>query len=239
MQILLQDATYNLILIEAIGALFLLDTYFEKNKATDSHILSEYKHIEENTQQIPREETKMKSNDITSSNENTNTPKIDINDTAIPEYLEVVKSEYEIERNKKQSFETRSGLLLTLLGAIMIFYFQSIKLTDIFILFSKPLTFTLFVKILSGCSIYGTFIFTFISIINTIFAKKHDNFETNGINEQLLVEDRINAMTRLIFTYREIIKKHRISNEKRAKWYIASLHSMLILLLSTILYISL
>ena len=121
----------------------------------------------------------------------------------------------------------------------MIFYFQSIKLTDIFILFSKPLTFTLWVKIISGCSIYGTFIFTFIAIINTISAKKHDNFETNGINEQLLVEDRINAMTRLIFTYREIIKQHRISNEKRAKWYIASLRSMLLLLLSTILYISL
>lgn len=238
-QILSQDTTYNLILIEAIGALFLLDTYLEKNKATDSHILSECKHFEENTQQVPREETKMKSNDIMSSNEKTNTLKIDINNTAIPEYLEVVKSEYETERNKKQSFETRSGLLLTLLGAIMIFYFQSIKLTDIFILFSKPLTFTLWVKIISGCSIYGTFIFTFIAIINTISAKKHDNFETNGINEQLLVEDRINAMTRLIFTYREIIQQHRISNEKRAKWYIASLLSMLLLLLSTILYISL
>jgi len=238
-QILSQDTTYNLILIEAISALFLLDTYFEKNKATDSHILSECKHFEENTQQVPREETKMESNDIMSSNEKTNTLKIDINNTAIPEYLEVVKSEYETERNKKQSFETRSGLLLTLLGAIMIFYFQSIKLTDIFILSSKPLTFTLWVKIISGYSIYVTFIFTFIAIINTISAKKHDNFETNGINEQLLVEDRINAMTRLIFTYREIIKQHRISNEKRAKWYIASLLSMLLLLLSTILYISL
>lgn len=238
-QILSQDTTYNLILIEAIGALFLLDTYFEKNKATDSHILSECKHFEENTKQIPREETKMESNNITSSNEKTNTPKIDIHDTAIPEYLEVVKSEYEIERNKKQSFETRSGLLLTLLGAILIFYFQSIKLTDIFTLFSKPLTFTLLVKILSGCSIYGTFIFTLIAIIQTISAKKHDNFETNGINEQLLKEDRVNAMTRLIFTYREIIKQHRGSNEKRAKWYVASLRSMLILLLSTIIYISL
>lgn len=238
-QILSQDTTYNLILIEAIGALFLIDTYFENNKTTDSHILSECEHFEDNTQQIPSEETKMKANDIIPSDEKTNTPKIEINDTAIPEYLEVVKSEYEIERNKKQSFETRSGLLLTLLGAIMIFYFQSIKLTDIFVLFSKPLTFILLIKILSGCSIYGTFIFTLIAIIQTITAKKHDNFETNGITEQLLKEDRVNAMTRLIFTYREIIRQHRISNQNRANWYIASLRSMLILLLSTIIYTSL
>lgn len=239
LQILSQDTTYNLILIEAIAALFLLDTYFEKNKAIDSHALLDFKYCEENKQQIPREETKMESNDATLSDERTNTPKIAISNTAIPEYLDVVKSEYEIERSKKQSFESRSGLLLTLLGAIAIFYFQSIKLSDIFILLSKPLTFILLVKILSGCITYGTFIFTFISIIKTISAKKYDNFETEGINEQLLVENRINALARLIFTYREIIKQHRISNEKRAKWYIASLNSMLILLLSTILYISL
>lgn len=238
-QILSLDTQYAYNLIEAIGALFLLDTYFEKNKATDSRILSEYTHFKEHTQQAQRKETKMETNDIMSSNKKMAFPKIDIKNTAIPEYLEVVKSEYEIERNKKQSFETRSGLLLTLLGTIMIFYFQSIKLIDIFILFSKPLTFTLLVKIISGCSIYGTFVFTLIAIINTISAKKHDNFETNGINEQLLMEDRTNAMTRLILTYRKIINQHRISNEKRAKWYIASLRSMLLLLLSTILYISL
>lgn len=240
-QILSQNITYNPILIEAIGALFLLDTFFEKNKTTNSYITLKHEPIKEKDQNLPLGESIMqaKTNNESSLNDHSSIPNIDISNTAIPEYLEVVKSEYQIERNKKQSFETRSGLLLTLLGAVLIFYFQSIKLTDIIFLFSQPLTFLLLIKILFGCSIYGSFIFTLISIIQTISAKKHDNFETNGITEKLLAENRLNALTRLIFTYRDIIVQHRISNEKRAKWYIASLRSMLILLISTIIYMSL
>ena len=43
---------------------------------------------------------------------------INVSDTAIIEYLEAVKSEYDNERNKKQSFENRAGLIMALLGAI-------------------------------------------------------------------------------------------------------------------------
>lgn len=46
-QILSADGTYNINRIEAIGALFLLDTYFDKNKATDSYLLSQGEHLED------------------------------------------------------------------------------------------------------------------------------------------------------------------------------------------------
>lgn len=240
-QILSENSTHNLVLIEAIGALFLLDTYFEKNKIIDSFNLKENKQINRGTQNLLLEAPIMQieTTNEASSNEQPFTPQKNIDETAIPEYLEVVKSEYQIERNKKQSFETRSGLLLTLLGAMSIFYFQSVKLTDIIHLFSQPLTFMLLMKILAGCCMYGAFVFSYIAILKTISARRHDNFETNGINEKLLLEDRLNALTRIIFTYREIIAQHRLSNEKRAKWYISSLKSTLVLLLSTIIYTSL
>ena len=40
-----------------------------------------------------------------------------VENTAILESLEVVMSEYKIERDKKQSFETRAGIIMALLGA--------------------------------------------------------------------------------------------------------------------------
>jgi len=241
-QLLSGDSTYNSLLIESIGALFLLDTYFDKIKSITTPTTNEQ--MSQIIQIESAEENIMSKNKYTHSEDPiTNQPQeiaeINISDTAINEYFNVVTTEYQIERSKKLSFETRSGLLLTLLSAICIFYFQSFKFTDIIALCSKPLTFLLFIKIISGILIYLSFIFTFISIIKTLAAKKHDNFEVKGINERLLIEDRKNAMARLIFTYRDIIIQHRLSNEKRAIWYKSSLYSTFILLISTIIYLSL
>lgn len=241
-QLLSGDSSYNSSLIESIGALFLLDTYFDKTKNINIPIINDrndsIKKVESTEEEIivPKNKSQIIENQTTTQSQGV--PEFNISDTAINEYFSVVTSEYQIERSKKQSFETRSGLLLTLLSAICIFYFQSIKFTDIISLCNKPLTFLLFIKIISGILIYLSFIFTFISIIKTLTAKKHDNFEVKGINERLLIEDRKNAMARLIFTYRDIIIQHRLSNKKRAIWYKSSLYSTFILLISTIIYLA-
>ena len=78
-----------------------------------------------------------------------------------------------------------------------------------------------------------------IAIIKTIATKRHNNFDVSNINEKLLAENRIDAMARLIFTYRSIIEQHRKINELRAKWYKIALYSTFGLLLSTIIYTSL
>ena len=48
--------------------------------------------------------------------------------TAILEYLDAVKHEYDCEAEIKTSFENRAGVLLTLLGAVCIFLFDKVKL---------------------------------------------------------------------------------------------------------------
>jgi len=50
-----------------------------------------------------------------------------VENTAILECLEVVMSEYKIERDKKQSFETRAGIIMALLGATCGIFFKTIK----------------------------------------------------------------------------------------------------------------
>lgn len=163
---------------------------------------------------------------------------IDISCTAMVEYLEVVKSEYENERNKKQSFENRAGLIMALLGAICIFLFEQVKLSGIFQLMVAPINFLVLLKITSGLLVYISFGFTMVMIIKTIIVQKHDNFEVKGINEALLVEHRIGALCRIIFTYRDIISQHRERNELRAKAFRDSLYGVSVTLISIIVYVS-
>lgn len=164
---------------------------------------------------------------------------VKVEDTAIEEYLEIVKNEYETERNKKQSFENRAGLIMALLGAICIFLFEKVELSDIIALMTISLTFTDLIKIISGLAVYGSFIFTIIMIIKTINVKQHSNFEVKSIDEILLAEQRLVALCKIIFTYRDIIIQHRELNEKRAFAFRMSLYGISITLISIIVYITL
>jgi hypothetical protein len=178
-------------------------------------------------------------NDVDSQNgvNDSNDLLIDVSETPIIEYLEIVKDEYEIERNKKQSFENRAGLILALVGAICIFVFEKVKLNDVISLMSKNLTFFIFLKIVSGVSVYVGFAITMIMILRTITVQKQDNFEVKSIDESLITENRTIALCRVIFTYRDIIIQHRTLNEKRAKSFRWCLYGLSLTLVSTIIYL--
>lgn len=163
----------------------------------------------------------------------------DTDNTAIVEYLEIVRSEYETERNKKQSFENRSGLIMAMLGAICIFLFEQVKLQDVISLMTTPLTFLDLAKIISGLGVYVGFVFTMIMIVRTIIVKQHNNFEVKNIDEVLLGEQRILALCRIILVYRNIIMQHRELNEKRAVAFRKSLYGICATLVSILIYISL
>lgn len=163
---------------------------------------------------------------------------VNVADTAIEEYLDIVKSEYETERNKKQSFENRAGLIMALMGAICIFLFEKVQLKEVFSLMTVPLTFLDFAKILSGLAVYICLLFTMLMIIKTITIKQHDNFEVRSINEALLGEQRLTALCKIIFTYRDIIVQHRTLNEFRAKDFRKSLYSISATLIFVIIYLT-
>lgn len=157
---------------------------------------------------------------------------------ALSEYFELVKNEYEIERNKKVSFENRAGIFLALIGTIGVFLFDKVQFKEIIPLFSIPLTFCVLIKIISCFLVYLSLAFTMLYLIKTITVKQHNNFEVRNIDEVLLAENRINALTRIIFTYRDIICQHRQVNEDRAKTFKLSLYGVVIMLIATVIYIS-
>lgn len=161
---------------------------------------------------------------------------IDINETAVVEYYEIVKKEYEIERNKKISFENRAGLIMALLGTICVFFFENIKIYNIFTLMTKALSFITLIKIISGLSVYIFFMFTLYMIICTVNVKEHKNFEVKNIDEELLCEQRLVALIKIIKVYKNIIIQHRHLNNKRAKSFKKSLYGICATIVSIIIY---
>lgn len=160
-------------------------------------------------------------------------------ETAVAEYLDVVKSEYEIERNKKQSFENRAGFVTALLGAVCVFLFERVQLKEIFPLINVPLTFLNLVTIASGLAVYGSLLFTMIMIIQTITVKQHYNFEVKSIDESLLRESRPLGLRRIIMAYKDIVVQHRGLNEERAKAFRRSLYGVFATFIFAVVYTTL
>lgn len=180
--------------------------------------------------------------DISNGSENSSTNfsnGMSIDSMALSEYFEVVKNEYEIERNKKVSFENRAGIFLALVGTLGTFLFDKVQIKGIIHLLSIPLSFGILMKIVSCFLVYLSLAFTMFYLIKTITVKQHHNFEVRNIDEVLLAENRINALARIIFTYRDIICQHRQVNENRAKTFRRSLYGVIVMLVATIIYVSL
>ncbi|MDC4251942.1 hypothetical protein M3X99_13080 [Clostridium perfringens] len=155
------------------------------------------------------------------------------------EYFDVIKNEYEIERNKKQSFESRASLIITILGAICVFVFDKINFSQLYEISQKPLYLLGLVKIIIGITVYLSFITTVILLVKAINVDKYENFEVNNIDEKLMLENKVEGIMRLVLTYKKIILNHRSINEKKAKNLRYSFLGIIITILSIVIYINL
>ena len=139
------------------------------------------------------------------------------------EYLELIQSEYSIERGKKESFENRAGIIMALIGALLVFILDKLPVTDVIKLCKDPLTFVVLMKIIVGFSAYIALILAFFFLFLTITTSKQENYPIEQISFAYLAEVRKEAIARIIINYRDIIVKHREHNEKRAFKYKTSL----------------
>lgn len=147
-----------------------------------------------------------------------------IEDVVLIEYIKVVENEYTAERNKKNSFEMRAGFLFTFLGAIIIFLIQKVPFKTIVLGFTMETcncfliikSICVIIKSICGAFVYFFLVLTIIKLIELVNVKQHKNFEVKEIDENLLSQSKIEALYRLIVTYRDCIIHFREQNEKRA-----------------------
>lgn len=162
-----------------------------------------------------------------------------IEEVAAVEYLEVVKNEYSFERGKRQSFEARAGLIITIIGALFVFLFDKVKLKHVLGLMNKPLSMISFLEIIAGFLVYIGAIYTVFMFMKAIKVELYKNYDVESIEDSELIEDRVTGALKIIITYKDIIKQHRKINNKKAKNLDNAFKGLLLTLISLVLYINL
>ena len=160
--------------------------------------------------------------------------KISVDKTSAFECLDIMIKEYEQERSKRQSFESRSSIIITVVAALSIFVLERVHISEIFgIISSDSLSFSQLVRIVSGTGVYLGFVLTLCFIIKTVRVEKIIALDVKQVNEKLIGKPRLEGITKLIITYREIILQHRELNEKKAQalrqaliWLVVSIISV-------------
>lgn len=164
---------------------------------------------------------------------------IPIDETSALDCLDVIKQEYERERNKRQSFETRAGLIITILAALCIFIFDRVNISDIIHLMTGPCSFLVFARILSGWTIYISFILSLYFVVKTVKVKEYCNLDVLAINEYFMGKPRIQGVIELTNAYRKITTQHRSVNNINAQSLQRSIFWVSIAILAIIIYINL
>ena len=152
------------------------------------------------------------------------------------EYLEVFKKEYEFERVKKQSFENRAGIILTLITGIFTFLIKDLEVSSSFIKIFKAenLTIISFLEFFDIIAMYTFFAFTSFYLIKIISIRSHDVYD---VNCEINYKENYNIILNdLLFNFKEIVNSHRENNEKRANYFKKSLIFLSITFICIFLY---
>lgn len=119
----------------------------------------------------------------------------------VSDYLDVLKTEYERDLTKWQSWQSRAGMIITVLSAICVFVLEKVKIADIRECIGQPFTSSLLLKFISGILVYIGFGVSFFYCIKTIAVKNHGVYNTDLIDESKLGKPRIQACIEIINDY--------------------------------------
>ncbi|MDD7410094.1 MAG: hypothetical protein SOY60_05000 [Fusobacterium gastrosuis] len=167
------------------------------------------------------------------NNTNENQKRLEINRK---EYLELFKKEYEFERIKKQSFESRAGLILTILATLFTFLFEKLGITSDFIEIIKKdsLTILLGIKFLNIILIIVFLGFTVNYLIKIINVQSHNNYDIDS--EIDYTEEYSLILKDLLYNHKLIINSFRSNNEKKAEYFRHSLKHLIFTFILFIIY---
>ena len=164
---------------------------------------------------------------------------IKIENTCIKEYLEIVKEEYQIERAKRQSFESRVGIIITILTALCVFVFDKIQIKDIVkLMIQDQCSFFNLIQIITGGVAYGGFIIALLCALKIINVRKYSNFNVAAIKEGKMGKPVIEGCIELVNSYKKIILDHREENENKAKYMKRAYISIFVAIIAIIIYVN-
>ncbi|OJD94353.1 hypothetical protein A9485_05720 [Bacillus cereus] len=149
--------------------------------------------------------------------------------------LSMIQREYDIEASRKRDIETRTGILIALLGALIGFYTSAID----FSLFKKahtPIEYLCFTFIII---IYifplVTFFFSMKEFINVLQTKKYQRIGLGGITENVAKKPKDLISMKLAESYKTVVEDNGKSNEEKAMQFKKGISLMYISLIGVIL----
>lgn len=158
--------------------------------------------------------------------------------TSISECLTVSMHEYGIERNKKDSFDNRAGLIITVLLAIVLAIHDKISFRITFAKLNDPLTFILFLEIITTIFIYLFLTVSLYYAIRIIIVKPINNFNISTLNTDFISQTKMEGVPKLHERYLNLTLRHRNKNNKFAEQLRKSQIFMIVCIVLIIIYLN-
>ncbi|AOH54505.1 hypothetical protein ABE28_009080 [Peribacillus muralis] len=129
--------------------------------------------------------------------------------------LSIIQSEYDIEVGRKRDLETRAGILIALLGAVVVFYLTEINFSSFktanskvevlcFILISLIYLFPVVMLLLS-----------FNKFINVLKTKSYQRIGLDGFDIETAKRNQNELSFDLMESYTAVVKSNAISNDEK------------------------
>ena len=157
---------------------------------------------------------------------------------ALEPYFELVQNEYNRERDRKQSLETRSGLIITVITALFAFFVNKISIKEILEIFQCPLSFLSLLKILSGIAVYISLLVCTWFSLKTITTMQYSYFDISVITLEKLRNPKNYEMIDIVNKYKNMLLNNIKINDKKASFLDFSIKSIIVCVLSSVIYIS-
>lgn len=155
----------------------------------------------------------------------------ELKETIAAECLDILRREYEIERGKRQSFETRAGIIMAALATLYLFVLERMPLFG-----GEELSSA--IKIIFCSLAYISFFASLLYAVDTIAIRTYQNFAVEEVKEWLIGKRPLTGTIYLIQEYRKIIEQHRKQNASAAHSLMCSMICLCIFLVVVVIYMN-
>lgn len=148
--------------------------------------------------------------------------------------LSMIQKEYDIEASRKRDLETRTGILIALLGALIGFYTSAID----FSILKKANTSIEYLCLVFITIIYifplFTFFFSMKKFIEVLQTKTYQRVGLGGISEDTARRPKDKIALKLAESYKAVVEENGTSNEEKAQQFKKGISLMYISLIGVI-----
>lgn len=167
---------------------------------------------------------------------NSNNKEILNNETAIVEIFESLRAEYQSERTKKNSFETRAGFIIAFLGVILVSIIEKVPPSIISYVLNDAVQRSIVIKFVLVAGIYGLLFVTTYMAFKTIDSKQYSSIDVSKFDEKFYKKNHYDACKILAGSYKSCIMQYRTVNEKNGKYLRKSIKCLVFTIILSVIY---